>query len=98
MEKMSTKYDDVLFGALFIGLGQIVLCFAVPKFYVLLSQEVAYPGTGLSINDFPIQMMLPFMQWLFDTVGAFGMSVPLVAMGVGIIGFGWQEYLKDKLD
>ena len=98
MIKAPAKSDDIFLGILFLGLGQLVLFSGVPKLYFLLSKEIENPGTGLSTNDFPIEVLQPVLQWLLDTFGASGMSISLAAIGVGIAVFGWREFLSDKLD
>jgi hypothetical protein len=88
--KSQIEFDDLLLGALFAGLGQMVLFLGVPKFYVLLSAKIDNPGTGLAINDFPIEPIRPVIQWLIDTVGAFGMSFLLASLGMSVVAVGWR--------
>lgn len=96
--KSETNFHDVLLGILFFGLGQMVLFLGVPRFYVMVSSEIHSPGTGISTSDFPILALQPLMQWLLDTVGALGVSSLLAVVGVGIVVFGWHEFLRDKFD
>ncbi|MCK0094149.1 hypothetical protein MWU60_01085 [Yoonia sp. F2084L] len=92
------KLNDILLGVLFVGIGQMVLLLAVPRLYALLSREIGHAGTSALVQDFPIQLLQPILQWLLDTVGVFGVSSLLAAVGIGIAAFGWRNFLHDKFD
>lgn len=96
--KLPTNYHEIILGALFVGLGQMVLFLGAPKFYALLSKDSENISTGPATNDFPIEALRPLTQWLLDNVGAFGASSLVAAAGIGFIFLGWKEFLSDKLD
>ena len=90
------NFHEVFLGALLVGFGHMVTFIASPRLYHLLSREIANPGTGLSVDDFPIGALQPPTQWLLDTVGAFGLAFLLATIGLSIMNFGWQRLLRSK--
>lgn len=93
-----TKPNDIVLGVLFVGIGQMVLFLAVPRVFALLSREIEHHGTSALVQDFPIQLLQPLLQWLLDTVGVFGVSSVLAAAGISIAVFGWRNFLHDTFD
>ena len=87
---ISLNLRRVMLGAMLGSFGILVMCLFTPLMYQLFQKEAERPGSGASIQDFPIVALRPAMNWLSDTAGPVGLTLPVALLGVFLVAIGWR--------